>query len=335
MPVTTDGDADSYFEEMVADALRGAGYEVVHQVGSAGFYIDLAIVDKERPGRYLLGVECDGATYHRARSARDRDRLRQQVLEGLGWRIHRIWSTDWFRNPQRELRRTAEAIEAARAEKTNGQRKMATESPAVQISSRPIEREKPAPKPEILQARDYELAQLQLPPVAELHDVSRRHLADWMRQVVEVEGPVHFDEVARRIADAAGVMRVGSRIRKALEEAVAYAVRSGHLSRRGPFLWPAGIIKKASSVRSHANLQDFSRTIDQIAPEEIMLTIEMVVKSALGMPREEIPPAVCSLLGFGRTSRAMRKHVDKLVGKMVESGELVAQGSFLVVPNDK
>ena len=114
IPEWTGKGADSPFEEEVADALRELGFQVDHQIGSAGYFIDLGVKDPERPGRYLLGIECDGATYHSAQSARDRDRLRQQVLEGLGWRIHRIWSTDWFRTPDHELRKAAEAIEAAK-----------------------------------------------------------------------------------------------------------------------------------------------------------------------------------------------------------------------------
>ena len=85
----------------------------IHRFVIAGFFVDLAIVDPEIPGRYLLGIECDGAAYHSARSARDRDRLRQQVLEDHGWNIHRVWSTDWFRNPVAEMTRVCEAIEAA------------------------------------------------------------------------------------------------------------------------------------------------------------------------------------------------------------------------------
>lgn len=109
------GGFGSPFEEAVYQELTKLGYEVHSQVGVAGYFIDLAIVNPNQPGSYLLGIECDGASYHSARSARDRDRLRQFVLEQhRGWRIHRIWSTDWFRNPQRQLERVAVAIESAK-----------------------------------------------------------------------------------------------------------------------------------------------------------------------------------------------------------------------------
>jgi len=94
---------ESPFEEAVLEALRARGYDCVPQVGVDGYYIDIGIRDPEMPGRFILGVECDGARYHSLRSARDRDIIRQRHLENLGWRIHRIWSTDWFRAPEREL----------------------------------------------------------------------------------------------------------------------------------------------------------------------------------------------------------------------------------------
>src|ERR1700688_1568124 len=112
-------DYDSAFEESVALAIRREGYEVVPQVGVSAFRIDLGVLDPERPGRFVLGVECDGASYHSARSARDRDRLRQEVLEGLGWRLYRVWSTDWFRNPARETTRLLAAITAALADRAD------------------------------------------------------------------------------------------------------------------------------------------------------------------------------------------------------------------------
>ena len=103
-------ESDSPFEEAVSDAIRRLGHDIEPQVGSAGFYIDIAVRDSQKPGRYILAVECDGASYHSSATARDRDRLRQSVLEGLGWRFHRIWSTDWFRDPHRESTRLKDSI---------------------------------------------------------------------------------------------------------------------------------------------------------------------------------------------------------------------------------
>ena len=107
------GETESPFEKYVADQIDAMGCEVVPQVGVAGFRIDLGVRHPEWPYGFILGVECDGATYHSSRSSRDRDRLRQEVLEGLGWKLHRIWSTDWFRNPRPEIEKLREAIDAA------------------------------------------------------------------------------------------------------------------------------------------------------------------------------------------------------------------------------
>lgn len=95
---------DSDFEISVMEALSKYGFECVPQVGVAGYFLDLAVRDLGMPGRYLMGIECDGATYHSDKSTRDRDCVRQGVLEGLGWRIRRIWSTDWFKNANAELK---------------------------------------------------------------------------------------------------------------------------------------------------------------------------------------------------------------------------------------
>ncbi len=110
----TDREPDSEFEIWVIEMLREKGYEVVPQLGVAGYFIDLAVRHPDKRGSFILGVECDGAAYHSARSARDRDRLRQEVLVRLGWKIYRIWSTDWFRNPRNEFLKLVAAIEALR-----------------------------------------------------------------------------------------------------------------------------------------------------------------------------------------------------------------------------
>ncbi|MDJ0027151.1 hypothetical protein QM583_08605 [Gordonia alkanivorans] len=108
-----EGGPESVFEEQVLAKIRSWGYDAVPQVGVAGYRIDMAVRHPERPGEYVLGIECDGAAYHSAQTARDRDRLRQQVLEGLGWRMHRIWGLSWWRDRSAQEERLRLAIEDA------------------------------------------------------------------------------------------------------------------------------------------------------------------------------------------------------------------------------
>lgn len=108
LPDSPDGprrEPDSEFERSVGRIVQGLGFEVHFQVGTMGFFIDLAIPDPASPARYLCGIECDGAPYHSHPTARDRDRLREEILRARGWEIFRIWSTDWYRNRQTEVER--------------------------------------------------------------------------------------------------------------------------------------------------------------------------------------------------------------------------------------
>lgn len=104
---------ESPFEKILAGAIRELGYDVHERVGCSGYRVDIAVVDPEHPERYLIGVECDGASYAAAATARDRDRLRTAVLERLGWTLHRIWSIDYWLDPEGQLASLRRAIDAA------------------------------------------------------------------------------------------------------------------------------------------------------------------------------------------------------------------------------
>lgn len=110
------GGFDSPFEEAVAAELVRNGWSVVPQVGISGYRIDLGVRHPDLAGAYLAGVECDGATYHSSATARDRDKVREQVLRGLGWNIVRVWSTDWWFDPKGAAQRLQESLEAALTE---------------------------------------------------------------------------------------------------------------------------------------------------------------------------------------------------------------------------
>lgn len=126
----TNREPDSEFECFVINQITSMGCEATPQVGVAGYFVDIGVTHPDWPHGFLMGVECDGARYHSARSARDRDRLRQEVLEGLGWHLYRIWSTDWFNN---------QATEAAKLRDHIAQRlsELKSEAPTFEVAAPP------------------------------------------------------------------------------------------------------------------------------------------------------------------------------------------------------
>jgi len=114
-PVVTGREPANDFEIAVAEEVRNCGFRAIPQVGVSGYFIDIGVTHEAYPGEYLLGIECDGAPYHSAKSARDRDKLRQNILESMGWKIYRIWSTDWYRRNSSEKRRLISTLEKIKA----------------------------------------------------------------------------------------------------------------------------------------------------------------------------------------------------------------------------
>ena len=331
IPILTGREADSPFEIEVADALNRLGYQVDRQIGSVGYSIDLGVKDSERPGRYLLGIECDGATYHSAQSARDRDRLRQQVLEGLGWRIHRIWSTDWFKRENHELKKAAEEIEAAKVDvPPSPESPSENDPPNFDEDDRVPESEIDVPDPP-QETPQYELAE----PIIftnglDLYAVSPFVMANWIQGIVKIESPVHLDEVARRIATAVGTSRIGNRIRNKVKTAAMQATRSGGVQIRGEFLYWTE--QGEVTVRDRSELPNASRKLELIAPEEIEVAIKQIVSDTCGIERADLAREVCRLFGFRSVSGDMRRGVDRVIKELIEDGQLIWHGDSLVIP---
>ncbi|GAB2945966.1 hypothetical protein GCM10027048_08830 [Hymenobacter coalescens] len=322
----TGREMESPFEEAVYRALTARGYQLRPQIGSQGFFIDLAVVDPDQPGRYVLGIECDGAMYHSARSARDRDRLRQQVLEAVGWRLHRIWSTDWFRDPARETERAVQAIEEARhlaaLDEPDELEEELLPEPAT------LEREEPAAPTANPAVEPYQVALL---PDAirqqELHQHGLGQLAKWLSVVVGVESPVHLEEATRRLAHASGATQVGARMRKVGRDAALLAHNLHYLRRQGDFLWAPAM--QQPSLRDRSQLPAISRKLPFVAPEELALAMRTVVEQSFALPREAVFLPAVRLLGFARLSDDMRQQLEPVLAGLLERGELLEMNGIL------
>ncbi|RDC65817.1 DUF3320 domain-containing protein [Adhaeribacter pallidiroseus] len=315
------------FEEIVYQALTNLGYQLKPKVGSAGFYVDFAAVDPQEPGRYVLGLECDGATYYSARSARDRDRLRQSVMESLGWQLYHVWSTDWFRNPEAELNRLVAAIEQAMGKKAIS--KTPGSSPKPQPADALVPRDSPTNTEQKTGLPLYQVANLSIKNGNKpLPEVPVATLAEWVWQVVQAESPVHVTEVSRRIAEAAEVPKIGPRIKAALEAAVKFGLQQNAFRQQGDFLWLTSMAQP--QPRDRSQLPASARDLDLIAPEEIKLIIQKVITESYGITAEDIAPATSKLLGFPRLTDELREQIDLLVEDLLRTGTFIRQEGHIV-----
>jgi hypothetical protein len=156
-------------------------------------------------------------------------------------------------------------------------------------------------------------------------------LAADVAKVVETEAPVHFDEVARRILDASGVSRLGSRIRAAIERAASLAERKSRTVRRGDFLYRVEESEALEAPpRDRSTLPSRSRSLDLVAPEELRGACLQVIRRSYGIAPDDLPLPACRLLGFDQTSQAMRAAVDSTVNNLVARGAVEKRGGMLV-----
>lgn len=329
-PIAGARDDESPFEDQVFQELRRRGYAVHRQVGQAGYFVDLAVADTRRPGRMILGIECDGAAYHSSRSARERDRLRQEVLEQLGWRIHRVWSTDWFRSRESCIARIEEAIAAAAA--AQGEPSSAAEDSPPAIATAPIDnqvvmREEPGPTATSAVAQrvpQYVPAALgQLPGGPQFHELPPERVAGWLRAVVNVEAPVEVEVAGKRVARAYGIGRVGRRVRDAIDRAVASGVSRGYFQVIDTAtLVPIGFDRNELSPRNRASLPQDDRHFAQVPVVEVDAGILLVCRASHGIVEDDIASAAAQLLGFGRASEAIQASIMERVSSLVAAGSI-------------
>ncbi len=324
----TGKDVDSPFEAQVISALRELDYKIEPQVGTAGYFIDMGVRDPDRPGRYLLAIECDGAAYHSSRSARDRDRLRQGVLEGLGWTFHRIWSTDWFRNREQEISRVVDAIKASKAVLDREQKPARTiASPAEHL----IARGQPAKAEDAKVSKPHTKACLEAVTHLQLHQTGLDQLSQMIKRIVSAEAPVHRDEVTKRLMDAYNVVRAGSRITSTVQEAIAHCSTRGLFKVNGDFLYDSGTTRV--SVRDRSAFASADRKIEWVAPEEIDQALLESIRLGFSLSVEAAVTSAIDMLGFGRATKKISSVVNDRLSVLIKTQRaIMAEEMLTLVP---
>jgi very-short-patch-repair endonuclease len=335
-------------EEDVAGEIRRMGYNVIPQVGCSGYRIDIGVIDPANPGHFILGVECDGATYHSSYSARDRDRLREQVLRKLGWKIHRVWAPTWATRRESEVRRLKEALEQARGLQAENAISEEDTDPAEMKESQPQEVD--VKKVQFAGIEKigvpYKLCELkaQFSPYVrvrisrypyssirknEFHFQCNRELqSHLLAQLVRNEGPVHFDYAAQRLAAAWGIKRAGHKVVNATKQAVNLCLRNGSVTLKEHFLWPVGLRDVPIRVPIEG-ISDSMRKPEYIPPEEIEGAMRLVARYALGISAESLIVETARVFGFNRTGEKVRERFLEVYKESLKKRTLVCKNDIV------
>jgi very-short-patch-repair endonuclease len=324
-------DFESPFEHAVYDSLVNKGWEVHQQVGCARYRIDLAVVDPAAPGRYLLGIECDGANYHRAKTARDRDKLRDGILRDLGWELHRIWSTDWWMNPEQEVRKLDAALERAaqkRRDRPTGPQDPVVSSESVSqiiTASRSTGRTQPfehmrstPPEADLPVFTPYSVNRTLGAQEDFYRPSSDRRIREVIVEVVRQEGPVSLRLAARRVAAHWGFQQASEKLKERVQKLLPEDEVRAYASGSNVFLWSVGTNPDTYENFRVANTSPESlRDAEDLPVEEVANAVLFLLRQHISAPEKELARETGRLFGFqrpgGRIERVMRAGIELLI----------------------
>jgi len=323
----TEGETND-FEDTVREVLRERGFNVDAQVGAGSFRIDLAVRDPRDSSKYLIGIECDGATYHSSTVARDRDMVREEILRVMGWKFHRIWSTEWFRNRDTTIKLMLENINKA---VSNDQLKSMPVAPYVEekafsVKLLPVVEIERRYKPGI----PYSKYKKQSKKEILMRDTGsyRYHLERILLELIDYEGPIHQDILDERLKEVFKIKKIGANIRSNLKRATRSAINDQELERKKSFIYKKE--KKIESFRTPGD--DVKRTIHYISSQEIALAILYLVEDQFGLVREQIPQAISKIFEITRTEPEENDRIREITDSLVEKGKLIVNGNKINLP---
>lgn len=300
----------SEFEVEVCEFLRENGFCVDTQVGCSSFKIDLALRDPHSSD-YVLAIECDGATYHLSKNARDRDRLRQEVLERMGWEFYRIWSTDWFRNKSVEKERLL--AKARNVVENVSTKHIKMQSQSEDISFEEIANGKQFAFPKYVMVDEYKIA-----------DTYGHNKWNVIQAIVELEAPIAEEWLLKRIV----FLFEREKVTNAVRDEFHFIMRNcsnSKITQKNGFLYVQE--KEVPMLRVPSENATVVREIKYIALEELALGMQEILKQNITVDKNGLFRLIVQQLGFSRMGDAILEHLESALKLL--SGQLVINGTIL------
>jgi len=317
---------DSPFEEAVYKLLDRKGYKIATQVGCSGYRIDMAVKHPTISGQYVIGIECDGAAYHSARTARERDRLRQDVLENMGWKIYRIWSTDWIKDPSTEGGKLIAAIDDAIKDYSEDDCNQVPPSSTQQVEKEflSIDEKEAIPttngnnKPEGFE-KSKPISFDELPR----DNYGLLDLKDCIKKIVDEQYPIHYELLCKILVPLFGYEKNSKNVKNKVE----YALQTIHtIKRKGDFLFPINYTKITPKTIGD------TREIQHISTDELAEAMLILVQNSFGILKDSLLQTTAREYGFARTSERIQTSMQEAYELLLESGRAKeVEGKVLAV----
>ena len=319
---------DSPFEEAVFNYLDRKGYRLATQVGCSGYRIDIAVKHPTLSGVYVLGIECDGASYHSARTARERDRLRQDVLENMGWKIYRIWSTDWIKDPKTEGEKLIEAIESAIAN-YGVQESVQEEGLGIENFYEETEDESASfvnleDKPQIGVFDRDQIYGFEKSKPLYLYQlrVESNTTRGYIIAIVEREYPIHTEVLYQIMAPLYGNEKVTVKVRREVDYGL-YCLKDYLICKNG-FWYPKDY--------DHITVRmPNTRKIQHISTEELAEAMMIILKQCYGATKDALCVETARVYGFNRTTSNIKEAMIKAVDTLIDSGRVTEEEDKLKI----
>ncbi len=305
----------SEFESEVYDFLVENGFSVERQVGCSSFKIALA-VKNPKTNDYLLAIECDGQSYRSSKSARDRDRLRQEILEKMGWKFYRIWSTDWFRNKSVEKERLL--LVAKLALETASFKFKKDKMPISGVSFEEAVQEKSFEFPKYQMVDEYNLA--------DKHDFDRLKI---ISEIVETEQPISEEWLLKRIAFLFGREKVTNVVRDEFNYQMRKCQDFGIIRKNG-FMYIEG--KSVPMLRVPSENATVIRDVKYIALEELALGMKEILLHNVSVEKGGLFRLLVQQLGFTRIGEAILDRLEDALRLI--SNEIEINGDIISLKNN-
>lgn len=313
---------DLSFEETIIDVITKAGYKVDSQVGNSEYKIDIAVKHPQDIQKYVIGIECDGHNYHLARTARDRDRLRQNMLKSIGWKLYRIWSTEWIKDPIAEEQRLLNAIQQAIEDSSNEINKIQQIETNEKINAITKNLIEVHPNSEVEEASSdmnnpYEFEYYKEAILSEYIQPEKRiTLCDVIKFAVEKEQPMHRELLYKRLACIFGNQKATIKVRRAIDSELNFSLKDD-VEIINDFCWSK--LNKAVKVRIPEKNGEI-RPINHICKEELAEAMKVIAERSIGINEEELFLITAREFGFQRCGDNIKQAMIESRDYLINSG---------------